>query len=169
MMIIRVLYDMTKCFSESEEANRVVYVRCLGALRNGTCDGLCKPIIIESNDGDANKTSYVMQSSEVEDRLKENGIYQLIVASIAGVSEPFGENLDMLLLGSFGYAEVENEIRRRVVEAVDKGCMEPLMRELNMEWRNGKYILSSEGVIAKLKETGIWQLTANEINRQKKK
>lgn len=169
MMIIRVLNDMTKYFSESEEANRVVYVRCLGALRKGNVDGLCKPIVVESNDGDANKTSYVMQSSEVERRLKENGIYQLIVASINGVEDPFCENLDMLLLGSFGYAEVENEIRRRAVEAVDKGCMEPLMRELNMEWRNGKYTLSSEGVIAKLKETGIWQLTAAEISKQKKK
>lgn len=159
-MIARLLYDMTMLFSESEEVNKVIYVRCLGALRKRAAEGLCDCITVGTNS---------MQSDEVEKRLKKLGIYQLVVASIDGVPIPFYEALDALLLGSFGHAEVENEIRRRAVEAVDKGCMEPLMREIDMEWRNGECALTREEVIAKLKEIGIWQLTASEISKQKKK
>lgn len=164
-MIARIIYDMTKLFSENEEVNRVIYVRFLEALRKKSVDGLCDCITFETIDGKSNS----MQSDEVEKRLRELGIYQLVAASIDGIPTPFYEALDALLLGSFGYAEVENEIRKRAVEAVDKGCMEPLMREIDMEWRNGECALTREEVIAKLKEKGIWQLAASEISKQKKK
>lgn len=168
MMNDTAIFYLYSRFSESEYVNTQIYFRCREALKKKSVDGLCDSITYNTVNNGV-KTPHTIEAFEVEARLKSIGLYQLVISMINGITTEFYEILDELVVGSFGWAEVENEIRIRAIEAIDKRCMEPLMKEVNMEWRNGVCTLTSEEVIEKLKENGIWQFIAAEIIKRKKK
>lgn len=167
--ITQAIHIMSTQFSGNEAIDEYVCKRCIDAVSKGSVDTLCDKITLITLVGNCEEVIYTMGPEKVETRLKEIGLYQLVTVAVSCTPSKFYEKLGILLLSSFGCAEVENEIRKRAIEAVNKGCMEPLMKEINIEWRDGEYFLNGEDVIAKLKEKGIWQLVADEISKQKRK
>ena len=163
--LVKTIHGMSKQFSGSKAVNLQIEVRCFEAIRTKSMNGFCDPIKYVTIGSDFETVEYTMESDKVEARLKEIGLYQLVEKNSSKVTSQFEKNLNKLLLGSFGYAEVEGEIRKRAFEAVEQDNMEPLKQGVDMEWRNGSCLMSADAVEAKLKEKGIWQLVQSEISK----
>lgn len=163
----KTIYDLANQFSGSKYVNWTICVRAIKAVREKSLEGLCEPITYETIDATFKKVEYTMDSKQVENRLKEIGLYQLITSNLTKVTPEFREMLDKELIGSFGHAEVEGEIRKRAIEAVEQGNIQPLIKAIDMEWRNGSCVMSEDAVMKKLYEKGILQLVVNEISKQK--
>lgn len=153
---------MTKDFSEYVEVNTLMYGRCMLALTTRSTDDLCKEINMKVLRG-KKLTEVQLSSTEIKERLNEIGLWQVISNAVTKASPEFVRMLDHMLLGSFGYAEVESVVRHRALEAVEKRSMKPLYQEIDAEWRNGKFKLSAEEMKEALIATGIWQLVETEI------
>lgn len=166
---VKAIHNQAQQFSQSKSVNATVTARCLKAIGVDSMEGLCAPIQIKSYNEKFEVVTLVMEPAEVEKRLKECGLYQMVEGIMATlkVTSEFTQLLDSLLMCSFGSAEVEGEIRKRAIEAVEQGTMEPLMKRIDMQWRNGECIMSAEAVMARLHEKGIWQLVQSEIKKQK--
>lgn len=155
------IFKLSKDFSDSMEINTLVRARCIKAVMTKSMDGLCKEIELKTW-----KNSVVkMSSEEIEAKMKEAGLWQVVTNAMTRVTPTFTRTLDYLLLCSFGYSEVESEIKKRSIEAVETGSMEPLKRSIDMVWRNGHCRMSAEDVEKRLKEKGIWQLVEKEIKK----
>lgn len=157
------LFKMVKGFSEYVEVNTLMYGRCTMAVAKRSVDDLCKEIYIKVY-RKRKLTEVTMSSSEIEERLKEIGLWQVIIKAITKASPEFIRALNCLLLGSFGHAEVEEVVRRRALEAVEKQSMDPLYQDIDIEWRNGTFKLTADEMKKSLMENGIWQLVEKEID-----
>lgn len=153
---------MVKDFSEYAEVNTLMYGRCMLALTNRSMDGLCKEIDMKVLRG-KKLTEVELSSEQIEEHLKKIGLWQIIANAITKATPEFKRALDHLLLGSFGYAEVEDVVRRRALEAVEKQSMDPLYQEIDTAWRNGEFKATANEMKEALMATGIWQLVESEI------
>ena len=152
-----------KGFSKYLEVNSLMHGRCMLAIANRSMDGLCKEIEMKVLRG-TKLVEVEMDSDEIERKLKEIGLWQIVANSVTRVTPEFIQGLNHLLLGSFGYAEVETIVRRRAYEAVEKQSMDPLYQEIDTAWRNGEFKATADEMKERLMATGIWQLVEREIH-----
>jgi hypothetical protein len=161
----RTIMKMAKGFSEYFEINALMSARCIKAATTRSDADLCKEVEVRCWTKEKEWRIMRMSSGEVEVRLKETGLWQVVQNAMTNVSPAFVRILDSMLIGSFGYAEVESIIRKRAIEAVEKRSMDPLYKGINTDWRNGSFDMEKDDVVERLKEKGIWQIVENEIKK----